>query len=292
MLDTLHPPFWISDLERQGYRDFVVTVVGSDFNGVSKHSFLRNWSHSANAKTRLQFFEFPNVDAIKPDLEKTEAIIAEIDKKLERGSLDGAFYYLHLTATHTPWRRGQGRFDFGKSPAACFDAEMKRLDICLKRLLDHLKTKGIYDDSVIALLSDHGTGLGEHGRLAGFLPYEEQIRIPMLLKAPGLKARRSRRLVSSLDLAPSLFTALGLVVPKRFMGLNFLEEDSESRSRKRPLISFCAFQDSYAVIDPQGRYKLHFHRRKAYAALFDLQKGPRGTAQSNCRETTLGKTTE
>ncbi|MCB9831231.1 MAG: sulfatase [Planctomycetes bacterium] len=273
MLATDHPPFLVSALAARGYDDFFVTVTDNDFNGISDESFLRGWD-SAAARPAFHFETYPNRDHIKPDAEKIADLLDHLDRRLrERGDLDRLFAYVHLTGTHTPWRNDQPVVDYGSSALDRYDGEMRKLDALLDRVLRWLEERGQLDDCVVMVTADHGTGLGEHGRLAGFLPYEEQLRIPLLLHVPGGSASRIEAPVANIDIAPTLLALAGTAMPGD--GRSLLPLLAGGSLPPRPLVAFCAFQDSYAVFDPEGRFKLHHHRGRGYEALFDLGNDPR-----------------
>jgi arylsulfatase A-like enzyme len=150
---------------------------------------------------------------------------------------------------------------------------------------------GVLDEMIVIILADHGTGLGEHGRFGGFLPYEEQIRIPILMRIPGIAPRWIDDRVASIDVAPTL---LGLVAPGRlnpYHGRSLLPLMTGARMRlgPRPTVSFCAFADGYALTDGDGRYKLWHNRGDAYEALFDLREDPEERRNLVDREPEIAK---
>jgi arylsulfatase A-like enzyme len=69
-----------------------------------------------------------------------------------------------------------------------YDAGVRSFDRAAGRLLDHLRDLGLYDDTVVIFVSDHGEMLGEH-EAWGHVPhlYQETLRIPLLIRAPGLR---------------------------------------------------------------------------------------------------------
>lgn len=80
------------------------------------------------------------------------------------------------------------------------------VDEAVGRVLDALDASGIAENTLVVFTSDNGFLFGEHGFVGKGVPYEESIRVPLVVRYPAL-ARRSRRsdaLVSNLDLAPTL----------------------------------------------------------------------------------------
>ena len=80
---------------------------------------------------------------------------------------------------------------------------MSEVDDNLGRLFVHLKSTGLYDDTLIVFTSDHGEWLGDHGlMLKGPIPYEGVLRVGMVVNGPQVQAGQVRHEpVSTLDLA-------------------------------------------------------------------------------------------
>ena len=94
-----------------------------------------------------------------------------------------------------------------------YDAEVRYTDAQMQRLLDGLDAHGLTDDTVIAVVSDHGEAFGENGDLGhGRLLHDPVLDVVLLLAdgrgrlAPG----RVDALVSTLDLTPTLLELVGV----------------------------------------------------------------------------------
>jgi len=94
------------------------------------------------------------------------------------------------------------------------------LDACLGRLLDALKRTGSAEDTVVVFTSDHGEMLGSHGLDLVEAPFEEAVRIPLLIRYPraGRGGRRLDTFASSTDLAPTLLALAGLAPVEGMQG--------------------------------------------------------------------------
>jgi arylsulfatase len=80
-----------------------------------------------------------------------------------------------------------------------YDGCIRLLDDRLADLFAELGKLGVADRTTIALVGDHGQGLGQHGDLAHGLVWREQLAVPFLIKAHGLAPARVDALVSTLD---------------------------------------------------------------------------------------------
>jgi arylsulfatase A-like enzyme len=278
MLSTQHHPFFVHALRRHGYDRVLVTAFGTDFNGVSIDAFERSGPPPATDGARFEHLtRHPRgLNRELPDSVKTQSVIdAWKAVHRERGSLDRTFTWLHLTGAHFPWFNENPVKDYGTDNDALYDGEVAKVDALTGNALRSLKSLGAYDDAIIVLLADHGTGLMEHGRWAGFLPYEEQLRIPLIIKMPGLPPRRIPHPVTTIDLAPTL---VGLFEPKMenpYHGVSVLGlmNGRATRVGRRDFVALCAFEDAYALFE-DNRWKLHYHRSEGYSLLFDLEADP------------------
>ena len=96
---------------------------------------------------------------------------------------------------------------------------VKRLDEAFGRLLDALKSMGLIEETIVLYTSDHGnhfkTRNGEYKRSG----HEASIRVPTALGGPGFEGGGTvRRLVSLVDLPPTLLDGAGIEVPASFEG--------------------------------------------------------------------------
>ncbi|MCB9762496.1 MAG: sulfatase [Alphaproteobacteria bacterium] len=159
--------------------------------------------------------------------------IATLDRNPDRDLL----LMVHFMDVHLPYREPdawQGRFagapppslerPFGRNelwrvpargPHAAWAREyvMGRYDQCLSYLDHHLGRllSRLDEDDVVVLFSDHGEEFWEHGRAEhGHELYDELLRVPLVVQAPGLPAGRVAAPVSLLDLAPTVLELLGV----------------------------------------------------------------------------------
>jgi arylsulfatase A-like enzyme len=100
------------------------------------------------------------------------------------------------------------------------------VDRWLGELGDALRRMGRLDDTLLIVTSDEGEPLGEHGYVRRFRPwlYEELIHTPLIVRMPGGAFGGSRRqaLVQTVDLLPTVLSALGLPPSDRVHGHDLL----------------------------------------------------------------------
>ncbi|HXJ36223.1 MAG TPA: sulfatase [Candidatus Eisenbacteria bacterium] len=97
---------------------------------------------------------------------------------------------------------------------ARYDAEVRYTDDHVRAVVDGLRSRGLWDDTLFVLTADHGEGMGEHGYYFqhGWYVYEDCVWVPLLVRAPGRMAagRRETRTVSLVDVAPTILALLDL----------------------------------------------------------------------------------
>jgi arylsulfatase A-like enzyme len=96
----------------------------------------------------------------------------------------------------------------------------ERLDDEMGRLLAALEGAGLAERTLVVFTSDHGDMLGSHGLLHKEHPYEESVRVPLILRMPGRirPSSESEALVSGIDLMPTLTRLCGLGAPETCTG--------------------------------------------------------------------------
>ena len=89
------------------------------------------------------------------------------------------------------------------------------LDENVGRLLDYIDQAGLRENTVVVYTSDNGFFLGDHGMYNKMWMYEESMRLPLLIRLPGVvqPGMVNDELVSILDFAPTFLAACGNVDP-------------------------------------------------------------------------------
>ena len=108
--------------------------------------------------------------------------------------------WVHFYDPHAPYDP-PGAFS-GKG----YSGEIAYTDSQVGRLVDRLRARGLLDSTLVVATADHGEGLGDHGEDEhGVLVYEETLRVPLILRGPGIAAGRvEREPVSLVDIASFL----------------------------------------------------------------------------------------
>ncbi len=96
------------------------------------------------------------------------------------------------------------------------------VDAAIGLILDELRKQGALDNTLVLFTGDNGYFHGEHGLADKWYPYEESLRVPLIVRDPRLPAAKrgttSGALALNLDVAPTLVAAAGAKVPAGMQG--------------------------------------------------------------------------
>jgi arylsulfatase A-like enzyme len=144
-------------------------------------------------------------------------------------------------------------------------------DLALGRILDGLRSRGLFERTLFMVVGDHGEAFAQHpGNFAHTLHlYEENVRVPFIVAAPGLLLNRVRapQLVSLVDLAPTTLSLLGLAVPTTYQGRSSLDASAG-------MAVFFTDHDVLKVGLRHGRFKFIHEQEHARLRLYDLAADP------------------
>jgi arylsulfatase A-like enzyme len=106
---------------------------------------------------------------------------------------------------------------------ADYDREIRYVDDQLAELVRFAEQRGLGRNTIWVVLSDHGEEFWEHGSVGhGTLPYEEVLRVPLIVRGPGVaRGERRTELLHHLDLMPTLLELAGAPVPPEARGRSF-----------------------------------------------------------------------
>ncbi len=125
------------------------------------------------------------------------------------------------------------------------------VDELVARLLRTLRESGELRDTYFIFTSDNGYLLGEHGLTGKGVAYAESVRVPLMIRGPGIEAgERSDSLVANIDLAPTI-TSLASAQPGReFDGSSLLGLllDGDELGRKQVLLELLEGHDAFRSV--------------------------------------------
>jgi choline-sulfatase len=158
-----------------------------------------------------------SLEAERPGSQVTDRALAWLETAA--GDRERPFFaWVHFYDAHAPYTPPEPYAERHKDSP--YDGEIAFVDAQVGRLLGFLDRRGLAPSTVVAVVADHGEALGEHGELThGLLLYEPTLRVPLILRVPGLPSgRRLEAPVSLADLAPTLAGLFGRRLEERRSG--------------------------------------------------------------------------
>ena len=149
------------------------------------------------------------------------------------------FCWVHLYDPHAPFEGHPEVFGdrFRDDP---YDGDIAYADQQTGRLIDFLKSKNLYEDTLVVIVGDHGEGFGEHlEEEHGFLLYNSTLRVPLIVSCPSrcLKNQRVPASVSIVDILPTVAELTQIPVPERLSGLSLAPALRGETIASRPCFS-------------------------------------------------------
>lgn len=140
-------------------------------------------------------------------------VIGAATRWLNAYSGQPVFVFIHLFDLHKPYHLDG------------YDAEILYIDRLLGLLKQSLAQRGWWDKSAVAVFSDHGEGLGDHGEAShGYFIYESTLHVPLLVHWPAGAQYPARigQPAGLVDVAPTLLGFLHISQPPSFEGKSLL----------------------------------------------------------------------
>jgi arylsulfatase A-like enzyme len=167
----------------------------------------------------------------------------------------------------------------GRRASLLYAAGVRQLDDHLHRLLGKLRLSGRLGRTLVVVTSDHGEAFLEHGTLLhGSTHYEEELRVPLILRGPGVPAgRRVEAPVSLVDVSPTLRGIFGLPAARESDGHDLRAFFGDEAPPPRPVFAEAApalSGDTLRTVR-NGRFKLIADLESGTRELYDLRSDPR-----------------
>ena len=126
------------------------------------------------------------------------------------------FVWVHLYDPHDPYEPPLPYSQIYKDHL--YDGEIAYADSALAHFITYLKRSGMYGNSVIVVVGDHGEGLGEHHEdTHGIFLYDSTTHVPLIVKLPGGLSAGTivAAQVRTLDIMPTLLELAGAPAPQK-----------------------------------------------------------------------------
>jgi len=159
-----------------------------------------------------------------------------------------------------------------------YDAEIRFTDDLLKSFFDRVDELGLFSNTVVVVLSDHGEEFFEHGSALHNTLYREVLHVPLIFRLPdslGIdRAQRRQEIVRLIDIKPTIMELLGIPVPDHVQGTSLVELMQGRGGSPLPVFS--------ERIQGAKRFALQVNgwkyiRERGHEELYDLRNDPEET---------------
>lgn len=163
---------------------------------------------------------------------------------------------------------------------ADYYAMITHMDQEIGRVLKALEASGRLEHTIIVYTADHGLAVGQHGLMGKQNMYDHSIRVPWIMRGPGLpEGRRIEALTYQYDIFPTLCELADLPAPVQVGGRSMLPLIRGERREGRETV-YSLYKDIQRMVK-NDRWKLIVYRRSAITGngsnllqLFDLHSDP------------------
>jgi arylsulfatase A-like enzyme len=285
-------------LKALGYRTAIVSSQNERWGGMYNYLDTGTLDHFFHAET----FHSTVVDPEDTVFAKWAKEFGASGKVDDRYTIDEAirwiaesarpfFMYVNVQNSHFPYRTPEEfpkrfvpyaidfPYTFGKYPLEKLDVVKNRyknslsyMDAQIGRLLDHLRSSGQLDRTIIVATGDNGEAFYEHGSAAHAGPlYEEALRVPLIVHGPGVTPGEDARLAQHIDIPPTVLGLLGVKPHPSFQGIDLVRTPPNPR-RAAYLVAQTAITSQLAMVRDGYKLIADFNYQRYF--LYDLAHDP------------------
>ncbi|MFT7641521.1 MAG: iduronate 2-sulfatase, partial [Pirellulaceae bacterium] len=165
--------------------------------------------------------------------------------------------------------------ELARSAIQAYYASITFADAQIGKILDQLKATGLDKNTVVVFTSDHGYHMGEHGHYQKTTLFDNADRVPLIISAPGMKARgrQTESIAEMIDFYPTLAELCGLTPPNNLSGVSLTAVLNDAEAKPR-LDALTLFQNGYGLRTPRYRFNEWGEEGSLGAELYDHETDP------------------
>jgi arylsulfatase A-like enzyme len=168
-------------------------------------------------------YDFSVLDIGHPHDVSTSKELTDLALQGLRRMKEPYFLWVHYFDPHFAYLSHAGFESFGSDDLGRYDSEIAFTDYHIARLLRNIDTK----NTVVVFTADHGEEFGEHGGQYHYTFYDEVMRVPLMIEAPGLAPGTDRTQAEQIDLLPTILDLLGVESPADLPGRDLLSGEPD-----------------------------------------------------------------
>ncbi len=167
------------------------------------------------------------------------------------------------------------RDDYARKLKHAYFASVSYVDAQIGKVLDRLKELGLEENTIIVVWGDHGWHLGDDRVWGKHTIFDWSLRSPLIVSAPGGKKGVSTdRVVSSIDIYPTLMQLCGVKTPGETDGRSFAQLLRQPRSNQWEGVAYSYFRNGITVRTARYRLTRYFRKAEPVTELYDHRKDP------------------
>jgi arylsulfatase A-like enzyme len=242
-----------------------VAVVPSDIFDCGEESLSSSEGFDAQA--------YPLTPA---ELWHNQAITSPAVSEMAKGFLEtyarrDLFLWVHYFDPHQIYNAHPG-FGGGTSDFDRYRSEVRFTDHHLGAFLDHVTRRFGKDRVSICVVADHGEAFGEHGTyFHGGSFFEEEVRVPFVMKLPSVPPATVEAPVSLIDVAPTLLASLGMDPPAAWQGQDLVPLAMGDASAYRGA-AFLNMEPFRGIVE--WPHKMIWNAQQNWIGVYDLVADP------------------
>lgn len=158
---------------------------------------------------------------------------------------------------------------------AAYYGMITHLDVQMGRIINTLRETGKLDNTIIIFAGDNGLALGAHGLMGKQCLYEHSVRVPMVMRVPGIAGgAQSAALTQLLDIYPTLCDLIGVPIPATVEGRSLAPVLRRQTTTHRDHLLFAYRHIQRAVRDDSHKLIEYHVGNQHTTQLFDLLADP------------------
>lgn len=156
------------------------------------------------------------------------------------------------------------------------------VDVVIARLMKALRERGMEKNTIIILTGDNGYFLGERGFAGKWAPYEDSLRVPLIICDPRsgktLRGREPTQMALNIDIAPTILELAGVSIPSVMQGRSLVPVLQGKKPEWREDFFFEHLFDHPQIPKCEGvrnanwKYIRYFEQHPAHEELYDLKR--------------------
>jgi arylsulfatase A-like enzyme len=249
---------WAAILRKYGYKTAAFYPPAVFFIDEDKFASFEN---------RHLDFEYAKVEFADPTL-RAQQVAAYLQEAAPSVPL---FLWVHFFEPHEPYVMHAAHPYGGDHPTDvdAYDSEIAAADEGIGNIVATIRAQRPH--AVIIVTADHGEEFGDHGgRYHGTTVYEEQVRVPLIVVAPKIQPHRVTVPVQTIDLLPTVISALGIPKAPRIRG----RDDGAAIAKMATDDGFAFAETDTMTLVAKKNDRLVCQRAVDACALFDVASDP------------------